>query len=59
MELEEIPAMHCYQCEQTVKATGGCVKMGVCAKNPEMAALQDLVVYGLGHQEGMNALHGV
>lgn len=51
--------MHCYQCEQTVKATGGCVKMGVCAKNPEMAALQDLVVYGLGHQEGMNALHGV
>jgi hydroxylamine reductase len=36
--------MFCYQCEQT--ATGkGCVKMGVCGKDPETSDLQDLLVY--------------
>jgi hydroxylamine reductase len=34
----------CYQCEQTAKGTG-CVSFGVCGKDPETAALQDLLVY--------------
>ena len=36
--------MFCYQCEQTSKGTG-CEKMGVCGKDPQVAALQDLLVY--------------
>ncbi len=36
--------MFCYQCEQTVKGTG-CTLSGVCGKDPETAALQDLLVY--------------
>lgn len=36
--------MFCYQCEQTAKGTG-CTQMGVCGKDPETAALQDLLVY--------------
>ncbi len=38
--------MFCYQCEQTAKGTG-CTVMGVCGKNPEVATLQDLLVYKL------------
>lgn len=38
--------MFCYQCEQTAKGEG-CTKIGVCGKEPEIAALQDLLVYGL------------
>ena len=38
--------MFCYQCEQTAKGVG-CDKMGVCGKKPEVAALQDLLVYAL------------
>ncbi|MBI5584237.1 MAG: hydroxylamine reductase [Deltaproteobacteria bacterium] len=38
--------MFCYQCEQTAKGEG-CTKIGVCGKLPEVAALQDLVVYAL------------
>jgi hydroxylamine reductase len=38
--------MFCYQCEQTAKGEG-CGKMGVCGKSPEVAALQDLLVYAL------------
>lgn len=34
--------MFCYQCEQTANGTG-CTQMGVCGKNPEVAAMQDLV----------------
>ena len=37
--------MFCYQCEQTAKGTG-CTVRGVCGKDPETAALQDLLVYG-------------
>jgi len=37
--------MFCYQCEQTAGGTG-CAKMGVCGKNPQVAALQDLLVHG-------------
>jgi hydroxylamine reductase len=38
--------MFCYQCEQTAKGTG-CTIKGVCGKEPEVAALQDLLVYAL------------
>ncbi|UFS72152.1 hydroxylamine reductase [Geomonas sp. RF6] len=36
-------SMFCYQCEQA--ANGGCTKVGVCGKQPEVAALQDQLVY--------------
>jgi len=39
-------AMFCYQCEQTAKGQG-CDKSGVCGKNPEVSALQDLLIYAL------------
>jgi hydroxylamine reductase len=39
-------AMFCYQCEQTVGGKG-CTKMGVCGKTPEIANLQDLLIYQL------------
>ena len=38
--------MFCYQCEQTAKGTG-CTIQGVCGKQPEVAALQDLLIYAL------------
>jgi len=38
--------MFCYQCEQTAKGTG-CTVQGVCGKSPEVAALQDLLLYTL------------
>ena len=38
--------MFCYQCEQTAKGTG-CTVQGVCGKHPEVAALQDLLLYTL------------
>jgi hydroxylamine reductase len=38
--------MFCYQCEQTAKGTG-CTVAGVCGKTPEVANLQDLLVYKL------------
>lgn len=43
--------MFCYQCEQTAGGKG-CVKMGVCGKTPEVAALQDVLIHclkGIGH----------
>ncbi|MCI5698002.1 MAG: hydroxylamine reductase [Clostridiales bacterium] len=36
--------MFCYQCQETACGTG-CRKMGVCGKNPEVAALQDLLIH--------------
>ena len=42
MELEY--PMFCYQCEQTAGGKG-CTKIGVCGKTPEIAALQDLLIY--------------
>lgn len=36
--------MFCYQCEQAAQGSG-CTKLGVCGKDPETAALQDLLVY--------------
>ncbi len=38
--------MFCYQCEQTAKGKGCSIK-GVCGKQPDVAALQDLLVYSL------------
>ncbi len=38
--------MFCYQCEQTAKGTG-CTVLGVCGKQPDVAALQDLLIYTL------------
>src|SRR5450759_2789966 len=38
--------MFCNQCEQTLGGTG-CTKVGVCGKQPDVAALQDLVMYEL------------
>jgi hydroxylamine reductase len=48
----ENEAMFCYQCEQTAKGEG-CMKMGVCGKDPDVAALQDLLVYAL---KGLSAV---
>lgn len=36
--------MFCYQCEQTARGTG-CTAFGVCGKSPEVADLQDLLIY--------------
>ncbi|MEI3182203.1 MAG: hydroxylamine reductase [Lachnospiraceae bacterium] len=36
--------MFCYQCEQTANGKGA-TKMGVCGKTPEIAGLQDLLIY--------------
>jgi hydroxylamine reductase len=44
--------MFCYQCEQTAKGEG-CNKSGVCGKDPEVAALQDVLVYAL---KGLSAV---
>ncbi len=38
--------MFCYQCEQTARGTG-CDVLGVCGKKPEVADLQDLLLYSL------------
>lgn len=38
--------MFCYQCEQTARGEG-CTKVGVCGKQPEVAALQDLLIYAV------------
>ena len=36
--------MFCYQCQETANCTG-CTITGVCGKNPQVAAAQDLLVY--------------
>ena len=36
--------MFCYQCQETAGCTG-CTKVGVCGKSPELARLQDLLIY--------------
>lgn len=38
--------MFCYQCEQTAGGKG-CTKLGACGKTPEIANLQDLLIYQL------------
>ena len=39
-------SMFCYQCEQTYRSTG-CVDVGVCGKEKDVAVLQDLLNYQL------------
>jgi hydroxylamine reductase len=39
-------SMFCFQCEQAAQGTG-CTKVGVCGKQPDVAALQDLLVHAL------------
>lgn len=36
--------MYCYQCQETAK-NEGCTKLGVCGKTPEVANMQDLLIY--------------
>ncbi len=36
--------MFCYQCQETA-GNKGCTQVGVCGKKPEVAAMQDLLVY--------------
>lgn len=36
--------MFCFQCQETAGCTG-CTKVGVCGKQPDVAAMQDLLVY--------------
>ena len=38
--------MFCFQCEQTALCKG-CEKMGVCGKDPETSALQDLTIHAV------------
>ena len=54
--------MFCYQCEQTNKGVA-CTQMGICGKQPEVAALQDLLIHALkglsivaleGRKKGVN-----
>src|SRR4030042_2066137 len=54
--------MFCYQCEQTAKGEG-CTVLGVCGKNADVAALQDLLISSLqglsqvaveGHKVGVS-----
>ena len=36
--------MFCYQCQETARCQG-CTVVGVCGKKPEVAAMQDLLIY--------------
>ena len=36
--------MFCYQCQETAGCKG-CTMSGVCGKKPDVAAMQDLLVY--------------
>ena len=36
--------MFCFQCQETAGCTG-CTQFGVCGKSPELARMQDLLVY--------------
>lgn len=37
-------AMFCYQCQETAGGKG-CTRCGVCGKKPEVARMQDLLIY--------------
>ena len=36
--------MFCYQCQETAGCSG-CTKFGVCGKSPDLARMQDLLIY--------------
>lgn len=53
--------MFCFQCEQTHRGTA-CTATGVCGKDAEVAALQDLLVHvakGISQVRTASRLHGV
>lgn len=44
-------AMFCFQCEQTA-GSKGCTRVGVCSKDPDVAKMQDVLIYllkGIGY----------
>ena len=47
-------AMFCRQCEQAAQSVG-CEVMGNCGKNPEVAALPDLMIHWL--RRGLPFMH--
>lgn len=54
-------SMFCYQCEQTLGGKG-CVKSGVCGKNPTVANLQDVLIHelkGIGFYGKVNLEKGL
>lgn len=42
--MEKENRMFCYQCQETANNTG-CTQVGMCGKTPDVAAMQDLLVY--------------
>lgn len=53
-------AMFCYQCEQTAGGKG-CTKVGVCSKDPDIAKMQDVLIYlckGIGFYATKNIEKG-
>ena len=44
--------MFCYQCQETAGCSG-CTRVGVCGKQPDVAAMQDLLVYA---KKGISAV---
>ncbi|MCT4564714.1 MAG: hydroxylamine reductase [Maledivibacter sp.] len=53
-------AMFCWQCEQTAGGKG-CTKVGVCSKDPDVAKMQDVLIYllkGIGFYATKNIERG-
>lgn len=53
-------AMFCWQCEQTA-GSKGCTKVGVCSKDPDVAKMQDVLIYllkGIGFYATKNIEKG-
>ncbi|SHK52210.1 hydroxylamine reductase [Paramaledivibacter caminithermalis] len=53
-------AMFCWQCEQTAGGKG-CTKIGVCSKDPDVAKMQDVLIYllkGIGFYATKNIEKG-
>ena len=53
-----MPDMFCFQCQQTA-GNKGCVRTGVCGKQPETANLQDELVYALIRLAELSEKQGV
>ena len=53
--------MFCYQCQETAKGTG-CTIKGVCGKTPEVAGIQDVMMYflrGMSVYANIGREHGI
>ena len=44
MENKKSYSMFCFQCQETAGCSG-CTKFGVCGKSPDLARMQDLLIY--------------